>query len=69
MTIYRVLFIFIHIKHSVKEKINPLLNTSHTCMEIEAEMISMGILLLLLIQEGLVSVISKIICTKYRFIA
>ena len=68
MTIYRVLFIIIHIKHSVKEK-NPLLNTSHTFMEIKAVMISMVILLLLLIQEGLVSVISKIICTKYRFVA
>ena len=38
---------------------------SHTFVEIDNEIFSMDILLLPLIQEGLVSVISESMCTKY----
>ena len=38
---------------------------SHTFVEIYGEIFSMVILLLLLIQEGLVSVTSESMCTKY----
>ena len=38
---------------------------SHTFMEIDREIISTVILLLLLIQEGLLSVTSESMCTKY----
>ena len=38
---------------------------SHTLVEIDDEIISMVILLLLLIQEGLLSVTSESICIKY----
>ena len=38
---------------------------SHTFVEIDHEMISMVILLLPLIQEGLLSVTSESMCTKY----
>ena len=38
---------------------------SHTSVEIDHEIISTAILLLLLIQEGLLSVTSESMCTKY----
>ena len=38
---------------------------SHTFVKIENEIISLVILLLLLIQEGLLSVASESMCTKY----
>ena len=46
-----------------------MLALSHTFVEIDREIISMVILLLLLIQEGLLSVTSKSMCTKYRLTA
>ena len=42
-----------------------ILARSHTFVEIDREIFSTTILLLLLIQEGLVSVTSKSMCTKY----
>ena len=41
-----------------------VLTLSHTFVEIDREIISMVTLLLLLIQEGLLSVTSKRMCTK-----
>ena len=41
------------------------LTQSHTFVDIDHEIFSMVILLLRLIQEGLVSVASKSMCTKY----
>ena len=38
---------------------------SHTLVEIDHEIISMVILLLPLIQEGLLSAVSESLCTKY----
>ena len=42
-----------------------ILARSNTFVEIDHEIISMVILLLPLIQEGLLSVTSEIMCTKY----
>ena len=42
-----------------------ILAQSHTFVEIDHEIISMVILLLLLIQEGLLSVTSESMCKKY----
>ena len=41
----------------------------HTFVELDHEIISMAILLLPLIHEGLLSVTSKSMCTKYWLIA
>ena len=40
-------------------------NWPHTFMEVDCEMFSTVILLLLLIQEGLLSVTSENMCTEY----
>ena len=46
-----------------------ILAQSHTFMEIDHKIVSTVILLLLLIQEGLLSVASKSMCTKCWLIA
>ena len=45
---------------------NLIQTQSHTFVEIDHEIISTVILLLLLIQEGLLSVTSESMCTKYK---
>ena len=49
--------------------VSSILVRSHTFLEIDQEIILMAIILLWLIQEGLLSITSESICTKYLSIA